>query len=197
VFSIEDMIRLFDIADVNKSASAFDGEKLAWLNQQHMMHAPAARLVAPLRWHLEQGGVHVPAHEDARLEQIAIAQRERSKTLKEMAANSRFFFRPPEGYDGKALAKHVNPAVLEMLAAAAADLDLLTSWTAADIHRLISELAEKYKMNLGKVAQPLRLAMCGGTVSPPIDATLSILGREEVLSRLRTAIAAWRGTLPP
>ena len=197
VFSIEDMIRLFDIADVNKSASAFDGEKLAWLNQQRMMHAPAARLVAPLRWHLEQGGVHVPAHEDARLEQIAIAQRERSKTLKEMAANSRFFFRPPEGYDGKALAKHVNPAVLEMLAAAAADLDLLTSWTAADIHRLISELAEKYKMNLGKVAQPLRLAMCGGTVSPPIDETLSILGREEVLSRLRTAIAAWRGTLPP
>ena len=194
VFSIEDMIRLFDIADVNKSASAFNGEKLAWLNQQHMMHAPATRLVAPLRWQLEQGGVHVAAHEDVRLEQIAIAQRERSKTLKEMAANSGFFFRPPEAYDAKAVAKHVNPSVLEMLTAAAADLESLTSWTAVDIHRSISELAEKHKINLGKIAQPLRLAMCGGTISPPIDATLAILGREEVLSRLRTAIAAWRGS---
>ena len=150
--------------------------------------------MAPLRWQLEQGGVHVAAHEDARLEQIAIAQRERSKTLKEMAANSGFFFRPPEAYDAKAVAKHVNPPVLEMLTAAAADLESLTSWTAVDIHRSISELAERHKINLGKIAQPLRLAMCGGTISPPIDATLAILGREEVLSRLRTAIAAWRGS---
>ncbi len=86
IFSVEEMVRLFDIADVNKSASAFNGEKLAWLNQQHMMRAPAARLVAPLRWHLWRDGID--AQDDAQLEQIVIVQRERAKTIKEMAANS-------------------------------------------------------------------------------------------------------------
>src|SRR6202047_2759950 len=74
IFSVEEMVRWFDIADVNKSASAFNGEKLAWLNQQHMMHAPPARLVAPLRWHLERIGIQ--ARDDAQLEQIVFAQRE-------------------------------------------------------------------------------------------------------------------------
>src|SRR6202046_4848363 len=57
IFSIEEMVRLFDIADVNKSASAFNAEKLAWLNQQHMMSAPAARTAVLLRWQLEQQGI--------------------------------------------------------------------------------------------------------------------------------------------
>src|SRR5258708_1582775 len=93
IFSIEEMVRLFDIADVNKSASAFNGEKLRWLNQQHMMHAPAVRLVAPLRWHLQRAGV--TASDDAQLEKIVLVQRERAKTLKDMADNSVFFFRAP------------------------------------------------------------------------------------------------------
>src|SRR5271154_4759742 len=66
VFSVDEMIRLFDIADVNKSASAFNGEKLVWLNQQHMMRAALPRLVAPLRWHLEREGIVLS--DDAQLE---------------------------------------------------------------------------------------------------------------------------------
>jgi glutamyl/glutaminyl-tRNA synthetase len=97
----------FDIADVNKSASAFDVEKLAWLNQQHMMRAPAARVPAVLRWHLERDGIQ--ADDGAQLEQIVLAQRERAKTVKEMAANSLFFFRAPAAYDDKAVRKHVTP----------------------------------------------------------------------------------------
>ena len=92
-FSLEEMIRLFDIADVNKSASAFNVEKLAWLNQQHMMRAPATRIVPVLRWHLEREGVQ--AANEAQLEQIVVAQRERAKTVQEMALNSVFFFRAP------------------------------------------------------------------------------------------------------
>ena len=88
-FTIDDMVRLFDITEVNKSASAFNVEKLAWLNQQHMMRAPAARIVTPLRWQLERLGIQ--ANDDAKLEQIVLAQRERSKTLREMAENSVFF----------------------------------------------------------------------------------------------------------
>jgi len=188
-FSVEEMIRLFDIADVNKSASAFNGEKLAWLNQQHMMRVPASRLVAPLRWHLLRNGID--AHDDAQLEQIVIAQRERAKTVKEMAANSLFFFRPPGSYDEKAVRKHVNGEITSLLATASAELGSLADWTAPAIHTLVSDLAARKDLPLGKLAQPLRLAVCGGTVSPPIDATLAILGKEQTLSRLRTAVEAW------
>jgi glutamyl-tRNA synthetase len=189
IFSLEEMIRLFDIADVNKSASAFNGEKLAWLNQQHMMHSPAARLVAPLRWHLELAGVR--ADDEAMLEQIVVAQRERAKTLKEMALNSLFFFRRPETYDEKAVRKHVTSDVVPLLGRLAAEFARLSDWTAPVIHGCINDLATAGGISLGKRAQPLRLAVCGGTVSPPIDATLAILGRAETLSRLGAAIESW------
>jgi glutamyl-tRNA synthetase len=189
IFSIEEMIQLFDIADVNKSASAFNGEKLAWLNQQHMMRAPAARLVEPLRWHLQQAGVD--AQNEAQLEQIVVSQRERAKTLKEMSANSVFFFRAPQSYDEKAVRKNVSADILPLLSTVTAELGALTEWTAPAIHAVVGGVAERAGVPLGKLAQPLRLAMCGGTVSPPIDATLAILGQQETLQRLGAARARW------
>jgi glutamyl-tRNA synthetase len=191
IFSIEQMIQLFDIADVNKSASAFNGEKLAWLNQQHMMHAHPKRLTEPLRWQLEQQGVIT---EDAgRLEQIVLAQRERAKTLKEMAVNSVFFFRAPAAYDDKAVRKHVTPDILVILREAIPRFDALAVWSAPAVHEFITQFAASKGIPLGKLAQPLRLAVCGGTVSPPIDATLAILGKPETLSRLHTALHVWSG----
>ena len=189
IFSIEDMIRWFDIANVNKSASAFNGEKLAWVNQQHMMHAPAARLVDPLRWHLEREGVSIA--DNSQLEPIVVAQRERAKTIKDMAVNSVFFFRAPAGYDEKAVRKNITPDILPLLKELANRLSALPGWTAPVIHAAINALAVQSNLALGKIAQPLRLAVCGGTVSPPIDATLAILGRSETLARLDAASAAW------
>ncbi len=188
-FSIEEMIRFFDIRDVNKSAAAFNVEKLSWLNQQHMMRAPAARMVPALRWQLNREGIE--AHDEAQLEQIVLSQRERAKTLREMAANSAFFFRAPASYDEKAVRKHVTAEVLVLLAEAAAELGQLSDWSAPAIHALINGLATAKGVSLGKLAQPIRLAVCGGTVSPPIDATLEILGREESLTRLRKARELW------
>jgi glutamyl-tRNA synthetase len=188
-FSIEEMIGLFDIADVNKSASAFDVEKLTWLNQQHMMRAPADRIVPVLRWHLDREGIQTA--NDAQLEQIVVSQRERAKTVREMALNSVFFFRPPAAYDEKAVRKHVTPEVLPLVTEASRELARLTDWSAAAIHELIGRLAAARGVSLGKLAQPLRLAVCGGTVSPPIDATLAILGQTESLARLTRALALW------
>jgi len=190
IFSIEEMIRLFDIADVNKSASAFNVEKLQWLNQQHLMHAPAARVASVLRWHLEREGLEIT--DEAQLQQIVIAQRERAKTLKEMALNSLFFFRAPQAYDDKAVRKHITADVLPLIGEVAASLAQLADWSAAAIHGVINDTAVSRGVSLGKLAQPLRLAVCGGTVSPPIDATLAILGRTETLSRLQRAIGVWR-----
>jgi glutamyl-tRNA synthetase len=188
-FSIEEMIRLFDIADVNKSASAFDVEKLSWLNQQHMMRAPAARIVPVLRWHLNREGIEVS--DEAQLEQIVLSQRERAKTLREMALNSVFFFRAPAAYDDKAVRKHVTAEILALLVEASDELGQLANWSAPAIHGIISGLAAARGVTLGKLAQPIRLAVCGGTVSPPIDATLAILGKTEALARLATARARW------
>jgi glutamyl-tRNA synthetase len=189
IFTIEEMVRLFDIADVNKSASAFNAEKLAWLNQQHMMRVPAARIVPVLRWHLEREGIQ-PGN-DAQLEQIVLSQRERAKTVREMALNSAFFFRAPATYDEKAVRKHVNAEVLPLLPQASAELGRLQEWAAPAIHDVISGFSAAKGIPLGKLAQPIRLAVCGGTVSPPIDATLAILGKSESLSRLTRAFAQW------
>jgi glutamyl-tRNA synthetase len=188
-FSLVDMVRLFDIADVNKSASIFDVNKLTWLNQQHMMRSPPASLVPVLRWHLSRDGID--AGSDAQLERIVLAQRERAKTMSEMAMNSAFFFRAPAAYDDKAVKKHVTPGILELLGETRTELAALEDWSAAAIHELINGLALARGLALGKLAQPIRLAVCGGTVSPPIDATLEILGREESLERLRQATERW------
>ncbi len=190
-FTIEEMVRLFDIRDVNKSAAAFNVEKLSWLNQQHMMRAPAARIVPVLRSQLNRQGIE--AHDEAQLEQIVLSQRERAKTVREMAVNSVFFFRAPTAYDEKAVRKHVNAEVLTLLVEARERLGQLAEWSAPAIHTLISGLATAKELSLGKLAQPIRLAVCGGTVSPPIDATLAILGRGESLSRLRKAVELWGG----
>jgi glutamyl-tRNA synthetase len=196
-FTIEEMVRLFDIVEVNKSASTFDVNKLTWLNQQHMMRTPASRIVPVLRWQVERDGLH--AHNDAQLEQIVLAQRERTKTLREMAANSAFFFRAPQTYDEKAVGKHVTPEILPLIGAARDGLARLSEWSAPAIHRLIEGLAAAHRTSLGKLAQPIRLAVCGGTVSPPIDATLAILGKDESLTRLAAALARWsaQGPLVP
>jgi glutamyl-tRNA synthetase len=193
IFSIDEMVRLFDIRDVNKSASAFDMEKLAWLNQQHMMRVPPSRVAPLLRWQLERQGVQ--AEDEAQLEQIVLAQRERAKTLLEMALNSVFFFRPPAAYDEKAVRKHVTAEIPALLAEAVAALERVIDWTAPAIHEVIVILAASKGIALGKLAQPIRLAVCGGTVSPPIDVTLAILGKTEALLRLARAQVQWSG--PP
>jgi glutamyl-tRNA synthetase len=188
-FGVEEMIRLFDIADVNKSAAAFNADKLAWLNQQHMMCATAARIVPVLRWQLARDGIE--AGDEAQLEQIVLSQRERAKTVREMALNSMFFFRAPAAYDEKAVRKHVTADILTLFDEVLAQLGRLANWSAPAIHELINGLAAAKGVTLGKLAQPIRLAVCGGTVSPPIDATLAILGKTETLSRLVTARARW------
>ena len=189
IFTIEEMIRLFDIADVNKSASAFNFEKLAWLNQQHMMRVSADRIVPLLRWHLDREGIH--ANNDAQLEQIVIVQRERAKTVREMALNSVFFFQAPSTYDEKAVRKHVTAEALTLLSDALRELAQLQDWSATAIHQLISSFSAARGISLGKLAQPMRLAVCGGTVSPPIDATLAVLGKPESQSRLARALVVW------
>jgi glutamyl-tRNA synthetase len=191
VFSMEEMQRLFDIRDVNKSASAFNPEKLLWLNQQHIMRSTPEHLAAYLKPQLAALGI--VTDDDQKVAQVAKAQQERAKTLKEMAENSRFFFEDVRSYDEKAAKKNFTPDAVAVLQAVHAKLGGLTEWRAGAIHDAVNEVAAALSVGLGKVAQPIRVAVSGGSVSPPIDATLEILGKETTLARLQRAIAHIQG----
>ncbi len=185
IFTREEMIAAFDIANVNKAAAAFNPDKLLWLNQQHIMKAPQATLVAALREQLAMLGI---ADADESLcGGVVEALRERAKTMKEMAASAAIFFREPV-MDEKAVAKHLTAESKAMLGELATALGSLPEWNAPALHALLQEFAGMRSLGLGKVAQPLRVAVTGGTVSPPIDATLALLGREKVLARLGAAL---------
>ena len=185
IFTLEEMVGLFDLKDVNKSASALNPEKLAWINQQHMLRAPRARLAAELAEQLRALGVEA---EGVDLGAIVETQKERSRTLKEMAHNSLFFFTDPTAYDEKAAAKHLRRDSLPVLQRVLDELMALPAWDAASIHTALNALAASLGVGLGKVAQPVRVALSGGAVSPPIDATLAILGRETARRRLTRAL---------
>jgi glutamyl-tRNA synthetase len=186
VFTREEMIAHFDIHDVNKAASAFNPEKLLWLNQQHMIRSAPADLVPHLRYQLRILGIE--GGDDALLEGIILAQRERSKTMKEMAQNSRFFFTEGVEMDPKAVAKHLGGDAGEVLASARARLAALSEWAPPPIHDVFVALSTERSVGLGKIVQPVRVAVAGGPVSPPIDVTLTLLGRDRTLARIDEAI---------
>jgi glutamyl-tRNA synthetase len=187
VFTREEMIAAFDIRDVNKAASAFNPEKLLWLNQQHMMRAAPAALVPHLRAQLRRLGCD--SDDRQLLEGVILAQRERAKTMKEMATNSRFFFSDRIEMDPKAVAKHLTAEARTVLAQVRGQLAGLPQWDAPSINGLLNQLSAQLQVGLGKVAQPVRVAVTGSAVSPPIDATLALLGRERSLARLDAALA--------
>ena len=186
IFTLDEMTRLFDIHDVNKSASALNVDKMLWTNQQHMLRSTPEHLARYLAPQLEALGL--PVDDMEKVAAVAKAQQERAKTLKEMAANSVFFFRDVPEYEPKAAAKNLTRETAPTLQAARDKLAGLPEWRAPAIHTAIMAVAAEQGVGLGKVAQPIRVAVAGGTVSPPIDVTLEILGSRTTLERLDRAI---------
>jgi glutamyl-tRNA synthetase len=188
IFTIDEMTQLFDINDVNKSASALNPEKMLWTNQQHILRSTPEHLARYLKPQLEALGL--AADDTARVAAVAKAQQERARTLKEMAVNSQFFFRDVTSYEERAATKHLTAEAAPLLCAVRSGLAGLPAWRAPAIHEVILAVASENGAALGKVAQPVRVAVAGGPVSPPIDVTVEILGRETTLARLDRAIAA-------
>ncbi|HEY8555433.1 MAG TPA: glutamate--tRNA ligase [Burkholderiales bacterium] len=186
IFSVDEMIALFDIKDVHSSAASVNPDKLLWLNQHYIKTSDPAHVAHHLSYHLGKLGVD-PA-QGPPLVEVVKAQRERAKTLVEMAQNSVFFYREPEGYDEKAAAKHLKPEIAPALAALAKEIEALSEWTAPALHGAVERTAQGHGLDFGKLAQPVRVAVTGRAVSPPIDVTLHLLGRERACARLRKAV---------
>jgi len=191
IFSREQMIALFDISDVNKAASRFDTEKLAWLNQHYLKSDDPQAIAPEFEWHLAREGIDVsagPAPAD-----VIVALRDRVHTLKEMAERARIWYARITEWDEKAVAKHLKNdsavAVLNEAKSLLADAE----WKPEPIHQAIEQIAAKLELGMGKIAQPLRVAMTGTQVSPSIDHTIYLAGRAEALKRIDDAIARAQG----
>ncbi|HET8701982.1 MAG TPA: glutamate--tRNA ligase [Nitrococcus sp.] len=188
IFSIDEMVEHFDIDAINQSAASLNRPKLLWLNQHYLMTSDPTHVGRHLNWHLGMRGID-PA-DGPPVEEVVKSQAQRSKTLLEMAERSLFFYRDPVEYDAKAARKTFSPQTPELFAKIRAELSALPDWTAESLHGAIMALAQALELKLGDVAQPLRIAVCGGPVSPPIDVTLALLGRETTLRRIEAA-KAW------
>ena len=186
VFSLAEMIEHFGLSAISKSAAAFNTSKLQWLNQHYIKEAGSEDTAQRLAFHFEQ--LEIDTDKGTALANIAELQRERAKTLVEMAENSRFFYQDFEAYEEKAAKKNLKPAILEPLKALRDEFAILSDWSAKPVHDVLLATAEKFELKLGKLAQPLRVAISGGGVSPPLDVTLEALGQETTLSRLDNAL---------
>lgn len=186
VFSTDEMIRLFELSAVNKAPSTFNPEKLLWLNHHYIKTLSPERVAHHLGWHLGQLGID-PAEGPA-MEDVIVAQRERCRTLVEMAQASAFLYRDFETYDPKAARKNLTPDAVAVLDCLHQKLSDTGAWEAEAIHQQVEAAVAQLGVKFGKVAQPLRVAVCGTTASPSIDVTLALLGPGRTLSRIQAAI---------
>ncbi len=185
IFSLEEMIELFEVENINNSASAFNTSKLVWLNQHYIKESSPEHIAHHLSFHL--GNLGIDPSEGPDILEVIKANQERAKTLVEMAQNIVFFYKEFEAFEEKAAKKNLKadaaPA-LEALRAGLAECE----WSDEAIHALVERTAEELELKMGKVAQPLRVAATGGGISPPIDVTVRLIGRERTIERIGRAL---------
>ncbi|MCK7460532.1 glutamate--tRNA ligase [Idiomarina aminovorans] len=186
IFSREELVEHFRLDDVNKAASAFNTEKLNWLNQHYMKTLPAEQVAPQLKWQFDQ--ISVDTSNGPALAKLVSLQADRVKTLKEMAAMSRYFFESVDEFDEKAAKKHLRPVAKEPLLKAKELLEAITEWNAATIQAAINQTAAELDVGMGKVGMPLRVAATGSGNSPSLDATLELIPQNTVLARIDLAL---------
>jgi len=187
IFSRQELCELFDLSDVNRAASVFDMDKLGWLNQHYIKSADTGLLAGLLGEQLEKRGIDLADGPDLPI--LVDIQRERAKTLVEMAEKSLFAFGDLKEYSEKAARKHLKPAAVGGLEAVRERLAGVDPWEAETIHEAVVSTAEAVGIKLGKLAQPLRVAVTGSDMSPSIDTTLLLVGRDRSLARIDAALA--------
>lgn len=186
IFSEQEMIELFSLDAIGQSASAFNTEKLVWLNQHYIKSLPAEEVASHASWHFEQQGISLengPALTDV----IAI-QADRVKTLKELAQISAYFYQDYEEFDPNAAKKHLRPVAKEALELVQQKLAAISDWNPQTIQAAINDTAEELGVGMGKVGMPLRVAATGSGNSPSLDVTLNLLSQDKIVERINKAL---------
>jgi len=187
VFSREQLIELFDLSQVGKAAARFDQQKLDWLNGHYLRQADPADLVEEVARLM---AVDVSTGPD--LAAVIASLQERSKNLADLAEGARFFYQAPTEYQEKAVKKNFRDTTWPLIEQFITGIEAIDEFSGEEAHKLISSICETEGVGMGKLAQPVRILISGGPVSPPIDLTLGLLGKDETLKRLKTGMAALR-----
>lgn len=187
IFSIDEMKEFFTLEAINKSASAFNTEKLQWLNHHYINHMPAEEVAVHLAWHVEQLGIET--RNGPELKDLVKLLGERCKTLKEMAESCRYFYEDFSEFDADAAKKHLRPVARQPLEAVRAKLAAITVWTPENVHDAIQGTADELGVGMGKVGMPLRVAVTGAGQSPGMDVTVHAIGQKRSLQRIDMALA--------
>jgi glutamyl-tRNA synthetase len=185
-FTRQELIEKFSLENIGRSASIFDPEKLLALNADHIKATQPEALVQPLAPFLKTLGHNIQP--GSFIERVIKTLNIRSKTLKDMADDALFYFAEDTFYDEKAAEKFLKPAALEPIQLLIEELGTLDQFDEANVENAFKRVMEKTGLKLGKIAQPVRVALTGKTTSPGIFEIIEIIGKEKVISRLNKAI---------
>ncbi|UCH41531.1 MAG: glutamate--tRNA ligase [Gammaproteobacteria bacterium] len=186
IFTRQEMTDYFSLDALNKSPSSFNSEKLNWINQQYLMSLPLDEIVTLVMQRLDR--LEIDYDRSIDLAPIVDLYRQRVVTINELVDSIDYCFRDFESYDEKAAARALKLPALEPLQRAQVLFTELESWDAVSIHAVIQQITKELDVGMGKVGQPLRVAVTGGSFSPPIDQTLELLGRQRSIARVARAI---------
>jgi glutamyl-tRNA synthetase len=187
IMPLEDIISSFSLKRVGRTDCQFDPAKLEWMNGQYFMQMEEGKLIARLREFLAETDYPVAKASDEQIRKLLPLYRERIRTLNDFGEKTRFFFSDDYEYDDKSVKKILlkkDGQGLSILTEARQQLAVLHTFDIQEIERILREMCERHKIGFNKVAQPIRVAICGTTVSPPIFETLEVLGRDETLKRI-------------
>jgi glutamyl-tRNA synthetase len=185
IFTLDELVKYFDFKDVGATAGVFNPEKMMWVNQQWMKTLPMEELTKLALPAFRAAGLE--AQDDSKLRHVVTVALERTRTFSEMAETFRYFYRKPE-LDPKAQAKFLTTDTKPVLESVRAGLAAMDPLETAALEKLFHDEAEKRGLGLGKIAQPVRVALTGGTASPGMYDVVQILGKPETLARLDDAI---------
>ena len=188
IFSQIEMESLFDLKHVQHAPASFSNEKLLWLNQHYLKTLPTEVILPEAQFQCAQLNLETADGPD--LSDLLDVQKERINNLRDLIEQSRYFYEEFSEYDEKAVKKHIKAKSIDLLKALLAAFEKVeqTDWNKENLHGIIQQVAADHEVGLGKVGMPLRVAVTGGGQSPALDATLYLLGRQKVLSRLNKAI---------
>jgi len=187
VFTRDELIAAFNIEAIGKSAGVFDYEKMRWVNWNHQKALAPPDLLRAARPYIDAAGLPIPG-DDAWLAKALVTLQERAQTLVELVESGRYYFTDDVALDPAAAAKFLTAAVAEPLRGVRDACAGLADWTVEAITAAFNEVIAAHGLKLGKIAQPVRVAVTGGTASPGIFEVLEILGRHRTLARLDAAL---------
>jgi glutamyl-tRNA synthetase len=187
IFSQEEMINLFSLNAISKSASAFNTDKLNWLNNHYIKTSEPEYVAKHLQWHLDEQKLNT--ENGPAITEVIKLVGERCNTLVELAEQIRYFYEDFSEFEAGAAKKHLRGVAKQPLEVALAKAEALEEWTTVNIKdQMIAAVCEELEIGMGKIGMPLRVAVTGGGQSPSVDAVMELVGKERVIARIKMAL---------